>query len=64
MGAIKNHGQQKHPRRSSEKIMTSRTLTLLVLAGGIGELYAYKPHAAESIIVALTVLAMLAKLVS
>jgi hypothetical protein len=64
MGTVKKRRHGKRHLQNSGTIMTSRTLLLLAIAGGIGMLYIHTPRTTEAILVAMTVLAMLAKLIS
>lgn len=64
MGLTQKPEHEKDPGQPGKELLTSRALLLLVIAGGIGELYARDPHAAGAIVAAITALAMLVTLTS
>lgn len=51
------------PRRPDEEFLTSKALLLLIIAGGVGELYLHNPHVGMAVVAAITVLTLLWKLV-
>jgi len=52
------------PRRPEEDFLTSKALLLLIVAGGIAELYVHDPHAGVAVVAAITVLALLWKMIT
>ena len=52
------------PRRPGEEFLTTKSLLLLIIAGGIAELYVRSPHIGIAVVAAITVLALLWKMIS
>lgn len=52
------------PRRPDEEFLTSKALLLLIIAGGIAELYVHDPRVGMAVVAAITVLAVLWKMIS
>ena len=52
------------PRRPGEEFLTSKNLLLLIIAGGITDLYLQNPRVGVAVVAAITALAMLWKMVS
>lgn len=52
------------PRRSGDELLTSKNLLLLIIAGGITDLYVNDPHVGIAVVAAITALAMLWKMIS
>jgi len=52
------------PRRPGEDFLTSKSLILLIIAGGIADLYVHSPRIGVAVVAAITVLAMLWKIIS
>jgi hypothetical protein len=52
------------PRRPDEDFLTTKALLLLIIAGGVAALYVYNPHIGVAVLAAITVLALLWKMVS
>jgi len=51
------------PRRPGDEILTSKSLLLLIITGGIAELYVHNPHVGIAIVAAITALALLWRMV-
>jgi hypothetical protein len=54
----------KSPRRSGEDFLTSKALVLLIVAVGVGELCVRSPRSGAAVVAAVTVLALLNKMIS
>ena len=52
------------PGRPGEDSITLKSLILLIIAGGIADLYIHDPHAGAAAVAAVTVLALLWKIIS
>jgi hypothetical protein len=52
------------PRRPGEEFLTTKSLLLLIIAGGIAALYVLDPRAGVAVVAAITVLAVLRTMVS
>ncbi len=52
------------PRRTGEEFLTSKSLLLLIVAGGIALLYVHSPHLGVAVVAAITALALLRKMIS
>jgi hypothetical protein len=52
------------PRRPGEDFLTLKSLVLLIIAGGIGDLYVHSPQVGIAVVAAITALAILWKMVS
>ncbi len=52
------------PRRPGEDFLTSKSLILLIIAGGIADLYIHNPRVGVAVVAAITVLALLWKMIS
>jgi len=56
--------EDDEPRRPGEEFLTSKNLLLLIIAGGVSELYVHDPHLGMAVVAAITVLALLRKMIS
>ena len=56
--------KNRKPRRSREEFLTSKALLLLLVAGGIALLYVRSPRIGVAVVAAITVLALLWKMIS
>jgi hypothetical protein len=52
------------PHRPGGDFLNTKALLLLIIAGGIAELYAHNPHVGAAVVAAVTVLVFLSKLIS
>jgi hypothetical protein len=52
------------PRRPGEDFLTAKSLIILLIAGGIADLYVNNPRLGVAAVAAITVLAMLWKIIS
>jgi len=52
------------PRPPGEDFLTSKSLILLIIAGSVAYLYAHSPRIGVAVVAAITVLALLWKIVS
>lgn len=52
------------PRRPGEEFLNSKSLLLLIIAGGVAGLYVHSPHIGVAVVAAITVLALLWKMIS
>ena len=52
------------PRRGGEDFLTSKSLILLIIAGGIADLYIHNPRVGVAVVAAITVLAVLRKMIT
>lgn len=51
------------PRRPDEDFLTPKSLILLIIAGGVADLYIHSPHVGVAVVAAITVLALLRKII-
>jgi hypothetical protein len=52
------------PRRPDEDFLAPKSLILLIIAGGIADLYMRSPHVGVAVVAAVTVLTLLWKIIS
>ena len=52
------------PADLAMKFLTSKSLLLLIIAGGIALLYVHSPHLGVAVVAAITALALLRKMIS
>ena len=55
--------KDEEPRRPDEDFLTLKSLVLLIITGGIAELYLHSPHVAVAVVAAISVLALLWKMI-
>jgi hypothetical protein len=51
------------PRRPDEDFLTSKSLLLLIIGGGIVDLYVHSPRIGVAVVAAITVLSLLWKMI-
>ncbi len=57
-------GPGDEPRRPDGDFLTPKSLLLLIIAGGIADLYAHNPRAGAAVLAAITALTLLWKVIS
>lgn len=55
--------KNQEPRRPDEDFLPQKSLLLLIIAGGIADLYVHNPRAGAAVVAAISVLALLWKLI-
>lgn len=59
MGPTQTPENKEDPRSPGDGLLSPKALLLLIVAVGVGDLYAYNPRAGAAVVAAITVLAVL-----